>query len=127
MSPAHPPKEEEVLAFVHTEIGSLGAVELLLLLRSNAAIEWNIEELVRSLRSSSLAIAQAINRLHSAGFINEERPRVFRFEPRSSAHEEIADEIARLSAQKPLRLAKAIAQIPSEKLRNFSDAFKFRT
>jgi hypothetical protein len=118
--------EDEVLAFVHTEIGSVWAVELLIFLKAHRERTWALEELVLALRSSSMAVAQAINRLHGAGFIREPSPDSFGFEPRSPAHLEIADAIAKLSAEKPMRLAKAIAEIPNEKLRNFSDAFKFR-
>jgi hypothetical protein len=118
--------EEEVLAFVHTEIGSIGAVELLIFFKTHPNQGWGIEDLVLSLRSSSMAIAQAINRLHGAGFIREQSPGAFKFEPRTSAHLEIADAIASLSAQKPMKLARAIAELPNEKLRNFSDAFKLR-
>lgn len=118
--------EEEVLTFVHTELGSVWAVELLIFLRSHPERGWSVEDLVLALRSSSLAVAQAINRLHSAGFVREHSPDIFKFEPRSSAHLEIAEAIATLSAQKPMTLAKAVVKIPNEKLRNFSDAFKFR-
>lgn len=118
--------EDEILAFVHTEIGSVWAVELLIFLKTEPDRGWRVEDLVLSLRSSSLAVAQAINRLHGAGFIREQSPGVFKFEPRSSAHLEIAQAIELLSAQKPMKLIKAVAEIPSEGLRNFSDAFKFR-
>jgi hypothetical protein len=118
--------EDEVLAFVHTEIGSVGAVELLIFLKTHFDQEWGVEELVLALRSSSVAVAQAINRLHGAGFIREQSPDKIKFEPRSSAHLEIADAIAKLSSEKPMKLAKAVAEIPSEKLRSFSNAFKFR-
>jgi hypothetical protein len=118
--------EEEVLAFVHTEIGSVWAVELLIFLKAHPDRPWSSQDLVLELRSSSMAVAQAINRLHGAGFIREHASGSFRFEPRSAAHLEIADAIARLSAQKPMTLARAVAEIPNEKLRNFSDAFKFR-
>jgi len=38
----------------------------------------------------------------------------------------MAEAIETLSLQKPMTLIKATAEIPDEKLRNFSDAFKFR-
>ena len=63
--------EDEVLAFVHTEIGSVGAVELLIFLKTHLDQDWGIEELVLALRSSSVAVAQAINRLHGAGFVRQ--------------------------------------------------------
>lgn len=118
--------EDEVLAFVHTDIGSVWAVELLIFLKGHSDRAWEINDLVLTLRSSSMAVAQAIARLRTAGFVNEKSPGTYCFEPRSSRHLEMAAAIEKLSAQKPMTLAKAIAEIPNEKLRNFSDAFKFR-
>lgn len=118
--------EDEVLAFVHTDIGSVWAVELLIFLMGHPERAWEIKDLVLALRSSSMAVAQAMTRLRAAGFISEKSPGTYRFEPRSSRHLEMAAAIQKLSAQKPMTLAKAIAEIPNEKLRNFSDAFKFR-
>lgn len=118
--------EDEVLAYVHTDIGSVWAVELLIFLKGRPGRAWRIEDLVLALRSSSLAVAQAIERLQAAGFVSQKSPGTYSFEPRSSRHLEMAAAIEKLSAEKPMTLAKAIAEIPNEKLRSFSDAFKLR-
>ena len=118
--------EDEVLGFVHTDIGSVWALELLLFLKRSANRNWQVGELVVELRSSSMAVAQALDRLQAAGFVNENSPGTYSFEPRSSRHRNMAADIERLSAQKPMALIKAIAEIPNEKLRNFSNAFKLK-
>lgn len=118
--------EEEVLAFIHTDLGSVCAVELLLLLKRDTGKDWQRQKLISALRSSSMAVTQAISRLQAAGMISEKSPGTYRFEPRSPRHQEMAAAIERISAEKPMTLIKAIAEIPNEKLRNFSDAFKFR-
>ena len=118
--------EEEVLAFVHSELGSVWALELLIFLKGNPDRNFRLEELVLQLRSSSLAVAQALARLRDNGFADETPGGTYRFAPRSPRHVDMAAAIERISFEKPMTLIKAIAEIPNEKLRNFSDAFKIR-
>lgn len=118
--------EEEVLAFVHSELGSVWALELLIFLKGNPDQNFRLEELVLQLRSSSLAVAQALARLRDNGFVDETPGGTYRFAPRSPRHVDMAAAIERISFEKPMTLIKAIAEIPNEKLRNFSDAFKIR-
>ena len=116
--------EEEVLAFVHTELGSVWALELLILLKANPGRHFRLDELVLQLRSSSMAVAQALTRLKDNGFADEKPDGTYCFAPRSPRHREMAAAIEAISIAKPMSLIKAIAEIPNEKLRNFSDAFK---
>lgn len=121
-----PLKEEEVLAFVHSELGSVWALELLTLLKANPDKHFRLGELVLQLRSSSMAVAQALTRLTENGFAGEKPDGTYCFAPRSPRHREMAAAIEALSMEKPMSLIKAIAEIPNEKLRSFSDAFKIR-
>ena len=118
--------KEEVLAFVHTELGSVWALELLIFLKSNPDKSFRLDELVLRLRSSSMAVAQALTRLNDNGFAEKTPGGTYRFAPRSPRHLDMATAIERISFEKPMTLIKAIAEIPNEKLRNFSDAFKIR-
>jgi len=118
--------EEEVLAFVHSELGSVWALELLIFLQNNADNTFRLEELVLRLRSSSLAIAQGLARLKDNGFAEEAADGTYRFAPRSPRHLQMATAIQSISVEKPMTLIKAIAEIPNNQLRNFSDAFKIR-
>jgi hypothetical protein len=118
--------EEEVLAFVHTKLGSVWALELLIFLKSNPEKSFRLDELVLQLRSSSMAMAQALTRLKGNGFTEETPGGTYRFAPRSPGHLDMAIAIERISFEKPMTLIKAIAETPNEKLRSFSDAFKIR-
>lgn len=95
-------------------------------LKSNPDKSFRLEELVLQLRSSSMAVAQALTRLKDNGFTQEKPDGTYAFAPRSPRHREMAAAIETVSTQKPMTLIKAIAEIPNEKLRNFSNAFKFR-
>jgi len=118
--------EEEVLAFVHSELGSVWALELLIFLQNNPDNTFRLEELVLRLRSSSLAIAQGLARLKDNGFAEEAADGTYHFAPRSPRHLQMATAIQSISVEKPMTLIKAIAEIPNNQLRNFSDAFKIR-
>ena len=118
--------EKEVLAFVHSELGSVWALELLLFLKGNEQNAFRLEQLVAQLRSSSTAVTQALTRLNRCGLADMNPDGTYRFAPRSARHREVAAAIEALSLHKPMALIKAIAELPDEKLRNFSDAFKFR-
>lgn len=118
--------EEEVLAFVHSELGSVWALELLILLKSTPDKNFRMDELVLQLRSSSLAVAQGLTRLKANGFAAETADGTYRFAPRSPRHLQMAKAIQSISVEKPMTVIKAIAEIPNQQLRNFSDAFKIR-
>jgi hypothetical protein len=118
--------EEEVLAFVHSELGSLWALELLLFLKGHEQKAFRLEQLVVQLRSSSTAVTQALTRLNRCGLADVNPDGTYRFAPHSPRHREVAAAIEALSTHKPMAVIKAIAELPDEKLRNFSDAFKFR-
>jgi hypothetical protein len=117
--------EDEVLAFVRTYVGSVYGLELLLLVSRDRRV-WDAEELVRELRSSSLAVGEALDRLKAAGLVSENTNGRYCFAPRTETHEQLAGEIEKLYAAKPMSLIKAIVAAPDEKLRIFSDAFKLK-
>jgi hypothetical protein len=118
--------EEEVLAFVHSELGSVWALELLLFLKANEPNAFGPEQLIVQLRSSSTAVTQGLTRLTACGLAAVKPDGTYSFAPRSPRHRDMASAIEVLSTRKPMTLVKAIAELPDEKLRNFSDAFKFR-
>jgi biotin operon repressor len=118
--------EEEVIAFIRAHIGSLYALELLLLIKRGRGKNWQSGELVRELRSSRTAVAEALNRLTKAGLVVENPSGGYAFAPTSPECERLADEIESIYTSKPISLVKAIVAAPDERLRVFSDAFKLK-
>jgi hypothetical protein len=118
--------EEEVLAFIRTHIGSVYTLELLLQIKQSAGRVWQSGELVRELRSSRTAVADALGRLTQAGLVVEEPAGCYFFAPASPQREQIAIEIEKVYASKPISVVKAIMSVPTDKLRVFSDAFKIK-
>lgn len=118
--------EEELLALVRTHIVSVHSLELLLLVKRQRDRSWQTAELVRELRSSSLAVAQSLASLRAAGLVREIADGRISFAPISPQHDRLAAEIEKIYAATPLTLLKAIVAAPDEKLRIFSDAFKLK-
>jgi predicted transcriptional regulator len=118
-------KEEAVLAYVRANIRSVSTLELLLLLERTQGHAWRPEDLVRELRSSSVAVSQGLDNLKVAGLVAEETGR-YAFKPSSTGQAELASSIEALYRVKPITLIKAIITDPAEKLRQFSDAFKLK-
>ena len=117
--------EEEIYAFVRDSIGSVWALELLLLLRRGDDRVWSSAELVRELRSSDTAVADCLTRLVSMRIVTS-TDAGYRYQPSSSQTAYAIDELQKLYAAKPISVMKAIMTAPNEKLRIFSNAFRLK-
>jgi len=118
--------DQDVLAFVAASIRSVWALELLLFLKQNPARAWNPDALIRELRSSSVVIAEALASLQHAGLVVQGNAREFRYTAASATLDQVASDLERLYAAKPLLVIDAIVSSSTEQLRRFSDAFKFK-
>lgn len=117
--------EEQVLSFAAGSIRSIWALELLLILRKGRDRAWSTEELIRESRSSLTAVGEGLNLLKRAGMIAP-CGELHQYAPADHELEELAGEIETLYSVRPTTVIKAILTAPQDKLRIFSDAFKFR-
>ena len=118
--------EDELLKFVQNSIKSVWALEMLLLFRRERQRAWDAGHLVRELRSSDSAVAEALSGLRNAGFVTATPDGRYHYGAASPELDDIAARIERLYGERPLAMAKAIMSAPNEKLRIFSDAFKLK-
>jgi hypothetical protein len=100
--------EQDIIAFIRVHLGSLYALELLLLIKQNRDRAWQPGELVRELRSSPTAVAEALRRLVQAGLVVEKPPGRYAFAPESPERERVAAEIERVYTSKPISSLEAI-------------------
>jgi len=115
--------EDELLSFVREAITSVCALELLILLRREPNRGWGLQALVRELRSSSIAVAGALDHLGRWGLVMEARDG-FRYQPPSTRLDDLCQRLERQYAAKPISVIRAILEAPSDKLRIFADAFR---
>jgi hypothetical protein len=118
--------EDDVLNFVAASFASLWAVELCLLLRRQSGRAFTHDELIRELRSSHVAVAEALANLDSAGLVVEEQSGRYRFRAGSPAIEALVAELDKLHAVKPAAVMRAVLTSSNQKLRIFSDAFRLK-
>lgn len=104
-------------------VGSVCALDLLLLLRRNRARQYTTDQLIRELRSSDLAVAQAVARLVPSGLV-EEAPGGYRYRQSSEAVEAICDRLEAEYALRPVTIIRAMVETSDEKLRILADAFR---
>jgi predicted DNA-binding transcriptional regulator len=118
-------REEEVCAFVQRSIGSVWALELLLLLWRGRDRTWRADELVRELRSSDTVVREALAQLTSAG-LAQQTGEGWRYGGATSEPDQAVAELEKLYAAKPSMIVRLVLSTPSERLRVFSNAFKFK-
>jgi biotin operon repressor len=112
------------LAFVRAAIGSLCALELLILLRRDRRRVYRSDQLVRELRSSQLAVAQAIDNLTKLGLVEEVPDAGYRYREGPPHLEAICEQVESDYARRPVTVIRAIMEAPDEKLRILADAFR---
>lgn len=118
--------EQDVLKFVRTHIPSVWTLEILILLCDSRGSSWSTETLVRESRSSAIAVTAAVKFLEQMGFVVEEAPGVYRYQPASPEIEALAADVRTLYASKPASVVNAIFGGSNEKLRIFAEAFKLK-
>jgi biotin operon repressor len=116
--------EDDTVAFVRAAINSVCALELLILLRRERLRSFRPNQLVRELRSSQLAVAQALDHLTKSGLIEEVPEAGYRYQQVSAKLDAICERLESDYARKPVKIIRAILEAPDEKLRTFADAFR---
>ena len=118
--------EQEVLDFVRNSIGSIWALELLVLLGAEPGRAWRVEEAVRESRSSPAAVNGALRLLASAGLVAETADGIYQYRPASPNLDAIGELVQKVYATKPTKVIAAIYESPSDRLRIFAQAFLFK-
>ena len=118
--------EDETLSFIDARIKSVWSLELLLLLFREPARAWRRDELARELRGSEVVVQEALGSLYKAGLVIEDQPGIVRFGPASDHLRDMVASVDRIYTVRPMAIIKAITGSPNDRLRIFSDAFKFR-
>jgi hypothetical protein len=118
--------DPQLLAFVRSSIPSIWALELLLLLRRAAPGHLTREELVQHLRATPMLIDRLLAQLTSAGLLRANETGAVRFECSSPQLDAMCEALALAADERPIALRDAIISMPRDKLRDFSDAFRFK-
>ena len=118
--------DPDLLAFVRSSIPSIWALELLLLIRRAAPGYLTRDELVQHLRATPTLIDRLLERLEAARLVSRNDTGAVRFECGSPELENLCEALATAADERPIALRDAIISMPNEKLRDFSEAFRFK-
>jgi hypothetical protein len=118
--------DPELLAFVRNSSPSRWALELLLLMRRAAPGYLTRDELVQHLRATPTLIDRLLDQLTAARLVSKNDSGAFRFECGAPELEALCDALGTAADQRPIALRDAIISMPREKLRDFSEAFRFK-
>jgi hypothetical protein len=118
--------DPELLTFVRSSIPSIWALELLLLLRRAAPGYLTREELVQHLRATPMLIDRLLTQLTAARLVAANPDGAVRYECSGADIERLCDALAVAAEERPIALRDAIISMPRDKLRDFSEAFRFK-
>ena len=119
-----PDTDDDAAAFARTAIGSVSALELLILLRHDRQHLYRVAELVRELRSSELAVSQALDHLIQFGLVAGAPDSGYHYQHVSAQLDAFCERVEAVYARKPVSLIRALLDAPDDKLRQFADAFR---
>lgn len=116
--------DDDATAFARMAIGSVSALELLILLRRERQHYHRMAELVRELRSSELAVGKALNHLIKFGLAAGDADAGYHYQQGSEQLDAICERVETVYARRPVSLIRALLEAPDAKLRLFADAFR---
>jgi len=112
-------------AFAREHIKSVWAVELLLLLRRDAARCWAPEDLVRELRASSNLVRDNLAAFQRSGLAVEDDTGCWRYAPAGAVLDDLAARLEAAYRERPVSIINLIAT-PPDPIQGLADAFKWR-
>jgi hypothetical protein len=117
--------DDELLTFIRGAFRSTWALELLLLMRGEAQRAFAADDLVLALRATPGLINGCLRQLQQAGLVASEESGAWRYAPASPALEQLSERLQAAYSERPVAVITAIVDQPSNRLRSFSDAFRF--
>jgi len=115
--------DDDAISFARSAIGSVSALELLILLRRGRDKPHPFAELVREQRSSELVVSRALEQLMKFGLVEERPESGYQYQTRSAQLDLLCERVESVYAHMPVTLIRAILEAPDEKLRVFAQAF----
>jgi hypothetical protein len=113
--------------FLEERIHSVAQLELLLLLRSNPAKAWTLDEASRALAVPAEMAGSQLGELQVAGLLESMgNPSSLRYRPQTRELDELVASLAQLYQERRVSVITLIYSKPVDKVRTFADAFRLR-
>ena len=113
--------------FLEERIHSVAQLELLLLLRSDPAKAWSLDDASRALAVPAEMAGSQLGELQVAGLLTSTNsPPAFRYQPHSVELDQLVASLAQLYQERRVSVITLIYSKPVDKVRTFADAFRLR-
>jgi hypothetical protein len=116
---------DDLRSFVATELGSIWAIELLVLLRAEPNRAWTTDALVRELRASAMVLGELLPQFKKLGLVECPEAGCWSWHPASAGLDRLSEAVAKAYATTPVTLIKAVAR-PQSQVHLLADAFKLK-
>ena len=117
---------EDLVQFIRLRLGSVWALELLLLLHGQPDSGRTIKDLVRDLRATETLVSALLRRLLAAGLVAQEDDGRWCWRPIDIQTARFAERVAQAYRATPFAVVQIIAESPVSPLLEFAAAFRLR-
>jgi hypothetical protein len=112
--------------FIQTNVRTIWALEMLLLMCRTQGRSWTPEELNRELRGSIGLVTNNLIKFEKAGLVQREADERYRWAPSMPELQEMGQELVSAYSTHPFTVIKAVTEVHSERLQSLADAFKIK-
>jgi hypothetical protein len=123
---AHDDFPANVGRYITEHVDSVAQLEVLLLLRSDAARSWTAADVSSALRLTRETAEQQLRLLTDHGIAVAADADCVRYAPQTTQLAEVLDGLAMVYEQRRVTVITMIYSKPVEKVRTFADAFRLR-
>lgn len=117
---------EDVVNFIRSSIGSIWALEQLLLMHRNPDRAWSVDELTRELRSSLGIVSGVLMQFERLGLVEQVAEGRYRYRAATTELDAQVERLVSHYAQFPLAVMQTILLAPNHKIQLFADAFRIK-
>jgi hypothetical protein len=117
--------DAELAVFLREHVRSVWGVEVLLVLKRDAARCWTPAELVAELRASTGLVSDNLQRFERAGLAVRDDQGCWRYRPAAPVLAALCDRLERAYRERPVAIVNLIAA-PRDPLQSLADAFRFK-
>lgn len=118
----------DVKAFIADHISSIAQLEMLLLLRSDPAKQWDVAEISKALYATPEMAAGQLASLQDYGLVSvsEGPEQRYQYQPGAPDLENVINRLAELYKDRRVSVITVLYSEPVNKVQTFADAFKLR-
>jgi DNA-binding MarR family transcriptional regulator len=123
------PISDEILQFIDANVESIEQLEILRILGEDEARSWRTAELAHATQVQPAALAKHLSALEQRGLVRlqqSEAETVSQLSPRTKSVAESLQKLLRAYREHPVTVIRCVYYRADDRLRAFSDAFRFR-